>query len=93
MYSPLLILIFPIQHYFCTKFTEAKKPPKKKKLNEEEKDQGVEMTQDFEGEMFDIPSDDENDQNDSEGTFILAPDYKFIVFYLAWSWSEWSEIV
>lgn len=26
------------------------------------------MTQDFEGEMFDIPSDDENDNNDSEGT-------------------------
>jgi hypothetical protein len=50
----------------CTSSADAKKPQEKKTLKEEEKDQGVEMTQDFEGEMFDIPSDDEQN-NESEG--------------------------
>jgi hypothetical protein len=40
-------------------------------LKEEEKDQGVEMTQDFEGEMYDIPSDDEQN-NESEGACVVC---------------------
>lgn len=50
---------------------DAKKPQEKKTLKEEEKDQGVEMTQDFEGEMYDIPSDEEQN-NESEGTCIVC---------------------
>lgn len=46
-------------------FIDAKKQ-EKKTLKEEEKDKGVEMAQDFEGEMFDVPSDDEQ-ENESEG--------------------------
>mmetsp|Transcript_100511 Transcript_100511/g.197302 ORF Transcript_100511/g.197302 Transcript_100511/m.197302 type:complete len:1236 (-) Transcript_100511:73-3780(-) len=42
------------------------KKQEKKTLKEEEKDQGVEMAQDFDGEMFDVPSDDEQDNNSEE---------------------------
>eukprot|EP01041_Mallomonas_annulata_P000547 gene547-1048_t len=41
--------------------TEQKEP---RKLNEEEKDQGVEMTQDFEGEICDIPEEEKQENND-----------------------------
>jgi len=45
---------------------EPKKPQEKKTLNDEEKDKGVEMAQDFEGEMYDIPEDGEEDGNSDE---------------------------
>lgn len=39
----------------------ADKPPKNK-LDKDEKDTGVEMQQDFDGEMFDLPSDEEEEE-------------------------------
>lgn len=50
-----------------TDCADAKKPQEKKTLKDEEKDKGVEMAQDFDGEMYDIPSDDEQEDQDSEG--------------------------
>jgi MoxR-like ATPase len=43
---------------------EAQQP--EKKLNKEEKDKGVEMTQDFDGDMFDVPSSDESSHNSDQ---------------------------
>lgn len=37
-----------------------------KELKEEEKDKGVEMSQDFEGDMFDIPEEQDPDNNDDD---------------------------
>ena len=37
-----------------------------KELSEEEKDKGVEMSQDFEGDMFDIPEDKDQDERDDD---------------------------
>jgi hypothetical protein len=51
---------------------DAKKPQEKKTLKEEEKDKGVEMTQDFEGEMYDIPSEDEQQDDQSDGTCVIG---------------------
>jgi hypothetical protein len=45
---------------------DPKKPQEKKTLNDEDKDKGVEMAQDFDGEMYDIPEDDEEDGNSDE---------------------------
>jgi hypothetical protein len=53
-------------------FADAKKPQAKKTLKEEEKDKGVEMTQDFEGEMYDIPSEDEQQDDQSDGMCIIS---------------------
>ena len=65
-----LIRSHPTLHSVCL-LIESKKP-EKKKLNQEEKDQGVEMTQDFDGEMFDVPSDEEEDQqSDDDGKYRL----------------------
>ena len=38
----------------------------RKELKEEEKDKGVEMTQDFEGEMYDLPEEEKDQQNRDE---------------------------
>lgn len=45
---------------------EAKKPQDKKTLKDEQKDSGVEMEQDFEGDMYDMPE-DEDDGDDESG--------------------------
>lgn len=37
-----------------------------KKLDKEEKDKGVEMSEDFDGDMYDIPSEEENQEENSE---------------------------
>ena len=37
-----------------------------KKLNEKEEDNAIEMSQDFDGELYDMPEDDDNDNNDDD---------------------------
>jgi len=43
-----------------------KKPQEKKTLKDEDKDKGVEMAQDFDGEMYDIPEDEDGDRDSDE---------------------------
>ena len=43
-----------------------------KELSEEEKDKGVEMSQDFEGDMFDIPEDKDKDERDDDQADVRA---------------------
>ena len=43
-----------------------------KELSEEEKDKGVEMSQDFEGDMFDIPEDKDQDERDDNQEDVRA---------------------
>jgi hypothetical protein len=45
---------------------ENKPKDSKKQLNKEEAEQGVEMSQDFDGEMFDVPEDLEESEGDEE---------------------------
>lgn len=45
---------------------EPKKQEERKELKEEEKDKGVEMGQDFDGEMFDLPEDKEPQEDEEE---------------------------
>lgn len=44
----------------------SQKQQEKKTLKEEEKDKGVEMSQDFDGEMFDLPPEDAPDDQDED---------------------------
>ena len=44
-----------------------------KELSEEEKDKGVEMSQDFEGDMFDIPEDKDQDDRDDDQDDVSTP--------------------
>lgn len=46
--------------------SDKQKKDNKKELSKEEKDSGVEMSQDFDGEMFDIPEDENDDQDENQ---------------------------
>lgn len=46
---------------------EAKSQQEKKELNQDEVDTGMEMEGDFEGETYDMPEQQENENNDEEG--------------------------